>query len=58
MTKKKPKLGTGKRFANLVKQLMAKGYSKEKARRIAAYIGLKKYGKRMQKWAAKQRAKK
>lgn len=52
---KKPKLGTGKRFSNLVQKLMKKGYSKAKATRIAAYIGRKKYGNRMSKWAAKNR---
>ncbi len=55
VSKKKPKLGTGKRFDNLVKQLMRKGYSKASAVRIAAYIGRKKYGNKMQKWAAKNR---
>lgn len=55
MSKKKPKLGTGKRFDNLVKQLMRKGYSKQSAVRIAAYIGRKKYGNKMQKWAVKNR---
>jgi len=54
---RKPKLGTGTRFRNLVKALMKKGYSKEQATRIAAYIGWKKYGKKMGKWAAKSRKK-
>ena len=51
----KPKLGTGKRFNNLVEQLMKKGYSKKSAVKIAAYIGRKKYGNKMSVWAAKNR---
>lgn len=50
--------GGGGRFAKLVKDLMAKGYSKERAKAIAASVGRKKYGKKkMARWAAKGRKK-
>lgn len=59
---KKAKLGSGTRFANLVKQLKAKGKKKHEDLReykvkdpkaLAAWIGAKKYGrKRMSKMAA------
>ena len=49
---KKPKLGTGKRFKNLVSKLKSKGVQDPKA--LAAYIGRKKFGKaKFQKLAAK-----
>jgi len=49
-----PKLGTGKRFEKLVRQLAAKGVDDPKA--LAAYIGRKKYGKkRFQKMGQKGR---
>jgi len=40
-----PKLGSGTRFRNLVQNLTAKGKSVEEAKRIAASIGRRKYGK-------------
>jgi hypothetical protein len=39
----KPKLGSGKRFANLQRSLAAKGATDPGA--LAAYIGRKKFGK-------------
>ncbi len=49
---KQHKLGSGKRFADLTKALMAKGAEDPKA--LAAAIGRKKYGKKkFQKLAAK-----
>jgi hypothetical protein len=49
---KKPKLGTGKRFAALTKSLAAKGAEDPGA--LAAYIGREKFGKKkFQKLAAK-----
>ena len=39
---KQPKLGSGKRFANLTHKLENKGMRDPKA--LAAYIGRKKYG--------------
>ena len=42
MDKKKPKLGTGKRFANLEHSLAAKGATDPGA--LAAYIGRRKFG--------------
>ena len=44
MAKKKPPLGTGERFGNLVKSLAAKGAENPDA--LAAWIGRKKYGKK------------
>lgn len=41
---KKPKLGTGQRFAQLKSKLAAKGATNPGA--LAAYIGRKKYGKK------------
>ena len=56
-TRRKPKLGTGKRFASLKRKLARKGVSDPAA--LAAYIGRKKYGKKkMAKLAAKGRRKK
>tara|TARA_R100000656_G_scaffold109214_1_gene81238 strand:+ start:41 stop:256 length:216 start_codon:yes stop_codon:yes gene_type:complete len=52
LKKKKPKLGTGKRFKQLTSKL--KGAKDPKA--LAAYIGRKKYGKKkMSAMAAKGR---
>ena len=51
-TKKKPKLGSGKRFASLKKKLMAQGKTEAQANAIAASVGRKKYGnKKMNKWS-------
>lgn len=44
VVKKKPKLGTGARFAALVAKLEARGHSHESAVKIAAAIGRRKYG--------------
>lgn len=41
---KKPKLGSGKRFANLKKSLAKKGARNPGA--LAAFIGRKKFGKK------------
>ena len=50
--KKKPKLGTGKRFKNLSSKLKKKGAKNPKA--LAAWIGRKKYGnKKMSAMATK-----
>ena len=52
--KKKPKLGTGKRFKDLASKLKKKGAKDPKA--LAAYIGRKKYGpKKMTAMAKKGR---
>jgi len=49
---KKPKLGTGKRFAALTKSLAERGAKDPGA--LAAFIGREKYGKKkFQKLAAK-----
>lgn len=55
MAGKKPKLGSGKRFAQLKKKLSGKkGVTNPGA--LAAHIGRKKYGKKkFQKLAAKGR---
>lgn len=48
--------GGGGRFAKLVRKLTSQGKSEESAKRIAAWIGQKKYGKKqMAKWAANAR---
>jgi len=48
--------GGGGRFARLVDQLRARGYSEKRARAIAATIGRRKYGsKQMAQWAAQGR---
>lgn len=48
-----PKLGSGARFKALVAKLIARGYTEEQARRIAAKIGQRKYGaKKMGQLAA------
>lgn len=55
----KPPLGSGERFKQLVSKLKKQGKSEESAKRIAAWIGMKKYGKKkMLSWAAKGRKKK
>lgn len=52
-SKSKLRPGGGGRFERLVQELMRKGYSRERAERIAAVIGRRKYGKRrFQKMAA------
>lgn len=52
MSDKKPKLGSGKRFDNLVQQLKAKGNISD-PNAVAASIGRNKYGKaKFQKLAA------
>jgi hypothetical protein len=52
--KRKPKLGTGKRFKALTTKLSKKGAKNPKA--LAAWIGRKKYGKKkMAKMSAKGR---
>lgn len=43
MKAKKPKLGSGKRFKALTKELAKKGAKNPKA--LSAYIGMKTYGK-------------
>ncbi len=55
--KRKPRLGSGKRFKNLEKELAKKGARNPKA--LAAWIGRKKYGsKKMAKLAATGRRRK
>jgi len=55
--KRKPKLGTGKRFKALTSKLSKKGAKNPKA--LAAWIGRKKYGKKkMAKMSAKGRKRK
>ncbi|HSB57969.1 MAG TPA: hypothetical protein VLD66_00035 [Methyloceanibacter sp.] len=52
----KPKLGSGKRFQNIVDELKKEGKSDESARKIAASIGHEKYGtKKMTSMAKKGR---
>lgn len=54
---RKPKLGTGERFKQLVSQLKRKGVRNPAA--LAAWIGRKKYGKqRFQQLAAAGRKRK
>lgn len=54
---KKPKLGTGKRFASLEKKIASKG-KVENPRAVAAAIGRKKYGtEKMAKMASAGRKK-
>ena len=51
--KKKPKLGTGKRFKALKDKIKKSGKYEKAAKAIAASIGRKKYGKKkMAKMAA------
>lgn len=55
--KKKPKLGSGKKFKQLTSKLAAKGATDPKA--LAAFIGRKKYGaKKMTTLSKKGRARK
>tara|TARA_R100001594_G_C3879027_1_gene225437 strand:- start:251 stop:466 length:216 start_codon:yes stop_codon:yes gene_type:complete len=55
--KRKPKLGSGKRFKQLTSKLKKKGAKNPKA--LAAFIGRKKYGKKkMTKMAAAGRKRK
>jgi hypothetical protein len=55
--KKKPSLGSGKRFEQTVSNLKKRGAKNPKA--LAAYIGRKKYGaKKMAAMAAKGRRRK
>jgi hypothetical protein len=55
--KRKPPLGSGKRFKQLVGKLKKRGAKKPKA--LAAFIGRKKYGaKKMASMAAKGRGRK
>lgn len=59
MAQKKPKLGSGKRFAKLTGEIEKEGKSPEAAKAIAASIGRKKYGaKKMASMAAKGRKRK
>jgi hypothetical protein len=44
MARRKPKLGTGKRFSNLKRSLARKGARNPGA--LAAFIGRKKFGKK------------
>lgn len=56
---KKPKLGSGKRFAAIENKVEGEGYSPESAKKIAASIGIKAHGKKkMQQLAKKARKKK
>lgn len=51
MARRKPKLGSGKRFAALTRQLARRGARNPKA--LAAHIGRRKYGaKKMAQMAA------
>ena len=50
---RKPKLGSGKRFEQLVARLRASGAYNPKA--LAAWIGRKKYGKKRFQRLAKRR---
>ena len=55
--KRKPSLGSGKRFKSLTRKLKKRGAKNPKA--LAAFIGRKKYGpKKMAKMAAKGRRRK
>jgi len=55
----KPKLGSGKRFAAIVKEVEKSGKSEESARAIAAVAGRKKWGaKRMGQLSKQGRARK
>jgi hypothetical protein len=59
MVAKKPKLGSGKRFASIEHKVEGEGYSKESAGAIAASIGRKAHGaKKMASLAAKGKKKK
>ena len=53
---KSTKPGGGGRFAKLVDELRARGYSEKRARAVAAAVGRRKYGsKKMAQWAAQGR---
>lgn len=55
----KPKLGSGKRFAAVVKEAEKSGKSEESAKAIAAKVGMGKYGaKRMGDMAKRGKARK
>jgi len=57
--KEHTKLGSGKRFSALTKSIEASGKSEERAKKIAAAIGRKKYGeKKMASMASKGRKRK
>jgi hypothetical protein len=57
MAARKPKLGSGKRFASLKRKLSRKGVKSPGA--LAAYIGRKKFGKKkFAKLSAKGRRRK
>lgn len=52
MAAKKPPLGSGKRFSDLVNKIEKSGKSEDSAKAIAAKVGREKYGaKKMQKLA-------
>lgn len=51
---KKPKLGSGKRFAKLKNKIEDEGYDEETAKKIAASVGRKKYGNRKMAAMAKK----
>jgi len=52
------KLGKGGRFKQLTDRLESQGKSKKSASKIAAVVGMKKYGaKKMAKWSANERKK-
>tara|TARA_R100001143_G_scaffold26936_1_gene26897 strand:+ start:435 stop:626 length:192 start_codon:yes stop_codon:yes gene_type:complete len=55
--KRKPSLGSGKRFKRLVKELK-KNPKNKTPEKLAAFIGRKKYGKKFAKMAAKGRQRK
>ena len=55
----KPKLGSGKRFEKIVKEVEKRGGSEESGRKIAASIGIAKHGaKKMGQMAKRGRARK
>jgi len=55
--KRKPPLGSGKRFKQLVGKLK-KNPKNKTPEKLAAFIGRKKYGKKFDKMAAKGRQRK
>ncbi len=61
MAEKKPKLGSGKRFAAIEEKAEKEGYSKKSSAAIAASAGIKAHGKEKMAELAKkgkERAKK
>lgn len=55
----KPKLGSGKRFEKIVKEVEKRGGSEESGRKIAAVVGMKAHGKKaMGQMAKRGRARK